>query len=95
MVQSIEASKKIIAEKAKAQSACAAVSSLDSITLDADCGLVWEQLTEPVDDYLGITLGCLLGRKNSLKQRFLSVRHNDAGLEIYHNSALFNGENYR
>lgn len=56
MVQSIEASKNKIAEKAKAQSACAAVISLDSITLDADCGLVWEQLTEPVDDYLGITL---------------------------------------
>jgi len=42
MVQSIEASKNKIAEKAKAQSACAAVISLDSISLERDCGFVWE-----------------------------------------------------
>lgn len=61
MVQSIEASKKIIAEKAKAQSACAAVSSLDSISLEHYVGIVREQLPQTVNDFLGIALACLLG----------------------------------
>lgn len=88
MVQSIEASKNKIAEKAKAQSACAAVISLDSISLERDCGFVWEQLTEPGYYFLGIALACLLGVQHSLEECFLLVRHYDAEHEIYHNLCI-------
>lgn len=88
MVQSIEASKKMITEKAKAQSACAAVSSLDSISFERDCGFVRENLPEPGYYFLGIALACLLGVQHSLEECFLLVRHNDAEHEIYHNLCI-------
>ena len=95
MVQSIEASKNTIAEKAKAQSACAAVISLDSIRLEHYVGFMREQLPQTVNHFLGIALACLLGVQHSLEECFLLVRHDDTEHKIYHNCALFNGENFR
>lgn len=61
MVQSIEASKNTIAEKAKAQSACAAVISLNSIRLEHYVCVVRKQLAQTVNNFLGIALARLLG----------------------------------
>lgn len=61
MVQSIDASKKIITEKAKAQSAWTAENSLDSIRLNRDCGFVWKQLPKPGEHFLRVAFERVLG----------------------------------
>lgn len=88
MVQSIEASKNTIAEKAKAQSACAAVISLYSICLEHYVCVVRKQLAQTVNNFLSIAFSRLLGVQHSLEKRFLLVRHNDAEHEIYHNLCI-------
>lgn len=61
MVQSIDASKNTIAEKAKAQSACIAENSLDSIRLNRDCGFVRKQLAKPGEHFLRVAFERVLG----------------------------------
>ncbi len=56
MVQSIAASKNKTLENNMAMTACAAVSSLDSILFNRDCGFVREQLPKSVKHFLGVAV---------------------------------------
>lgn len=94
MVHTIAASKNKTHERKKAIMAWAAVSSLDSISLESDCGFVREKLTKPGYYFLRVAVNGLRRCQDALEERLFLVRDDHADLVIYHNFVLWFGENY-